>query len=399
MIRSWLWAAALLVMAIPLAATPEEATEALAGPTVTYRTAGATDLENRLARPVEVLRLVEPSPLHLIGHLAWLYGVELDIDPRVVGSLADGGQTSIDIRGGDAFGALESAADTGGLAVVLSRGRILLARPGDPRDVEPGASKVEIVERRPEDDREVTGLVVEAGGRPVAGALVAAEGRPPVQADGNGRFRCPVPKAGGRVRAWMAGRLPSAPVEVGDADLVIEIGRRTASVVVRAVDGETGDPVSDALVFSKADDDVRLTGPTRRDGSVVLGEFASGTVVVRAAGRGHGVTESTVPIRTGRIATVTLPLPRTTLAERLRSERLPVSVEGIPLGRALFEYARRAVLPIRFARSFSPGTARRPVSLDLEVATLGEALEALLETSGASIRIDEAAALVWIEVR
>jgi hypothetical protein len=366
---------------------------------VTCRAAGQSDLENRLARPVTSVRITEPSPWHLLGRLAWRYGVDLSIDPRAVADLGGYGETSLDVRGGDARGVLEAAADAVGLRLRVDPGGLVLHRAGDRAEPDHEPARVRVREAEGVPDREAGGRVVDSRSRPVAGALVATEGRPPVRTDTDGRFRCRVPRDGGRVRAWMAGRVPSAPVEAASEPLELRIGPPVAVVVVRPVDAESGDPVPDALVRSEAGDDARFLGPTRRDGSVEIRDLRAGTVALRVAGRGHGAAAYTVAVRAGEVTTVTLRLARATLAERLRTERLAVKTENQPLGRALWEFAQRAALPIRFEPSLPGGSARRPVSVDLGSAAAGEILEALCEAGSVKARIDEDAALIRIGAR
>lgn len=146
-------------------------------------------------------------------------------------------------------------------------------------------------------------------------------------------------------------------------------------------------------------EDASFSGPTRPGGQVEIGDLGTGTAVPRVAGRGHGVVECAVPDRTGEIATATIRLPRATLAGRLRSERRAVEVDGQPFGVALWEFAQRAVIPVRCSPSLPGGAARRPVSVHLRNATLREALDAFCDAVNARARVDEDAALIRIEAR
>ena len=142
-----------------------------------------------------------------------------------------------------------------------------------------------------------------------------------------------------------------------------------------------------------------LTRPAGEDDAIAWSlAFASSDVVLRVTAlRFDGAVRFDVAARLGTTSVARVTLPAMDLAARLRDERVTLEVRDEVFGKAIWQLAQRAALPLRFTRALTTATTSRRVSYEGANRPLGTVLQALCDAAKATPRLDEEAGLVWID--
>jgi len=342
-----------------------------------------------LARPIEHFSLTAAAPVDMLAHIAWLLGVDVRVDEATARALGEVGETSLDVRGGDAAGLLRSAA--GGDVIDTGEGVIL--RPYMATALPAKLTRIEPVPGSVAASVAVRGRVVTTDGRPLAGACVAARGRPPVRSGKDGRFECPVGHVGEPVRAWFAGREPSDWTESAAERFDVEIGVPAGRIVVRRPRAD-----QELVVWVERVDGGEPPGLRGNDtGDVRYTGVTSGRHRLRISARGHASATCQATVRVGHTTAIDPALLESTLAARLRDEKLTLKITDEPLTSALWHVMQHAALDLSFERTLGAAGDRR-VSIE-GTHTLAALLTKLCDAAGARWQVDEEAWTVRIDSR